>query len=73
MSLKRPPERGLKDEDSDSYVLGNERSDKDSEILEESQPCGICLAEVDDQGRLDCCQHVYCFDCIMKVREKCEL
>lgn len=49
--------------------LGQKRNREDDSEAGEIALCGICLAEVDDQGLLDSCQHVYCFDCIMKVRQ----
>ena len=26
--------------------------------------CGICMNEVEFQGKLDNCTHIFCFDCI---------
>ncbi|GAQ86106.1 Zinc finger RING-type domain containing protein [Klebsormidium nitens] len=59
---------------AESSILGQKRGRCDTESPGDSQSCGICLAEVDDQGLLDSCQHAYCFDCIMKwsqVESRC--
>ena len=29
-----------------------------------AKTCGICMCEVEFQGELDCCKHVFCLDCI---------
>lgn len=44
---------------------------------QEGEACGICLSdEVKEQGKLDCCDHFFCFQCIMewgKVESKCPM
>ncbi|CAG9314654.1 unnamed protein product [Blepharisma stoltei] len=29
-----------------------------------AETCGICLNAVEFQGKLDCCKHSFCFECI---------
>ncbi|CAG9329354.1 unnamed protein product [Blepharisma stoltei] len=31
--------------------------------------CGICLNPIEFQGKLDCCKHPFCFDCIERWSE----
>ncbi|KAH6758515.1 hypothetical protein C2S51_018750, partial [Perilla frutescens var. frutescens] len=44
---------------------------------ESADCCGICLSEAGvSRGHIDCCNHYYCFVCIMewaKVESKCPL
>ncbi|CAG9333578.1 unnamed protein product [Blepharisma stoltei] len=34
-----------------------------------AQTCCICLNSIEFQGKLDTCQHTYCYDCIMRWSE----
>ncbi len=33
---------------------------------DEPLECGICLEPITLQGELDCCRHVFCFECIFR-------
>eukprot|EP00898_Chlorokybus_atmophyticus_P005056 jgi/Chlat1/5551/Chrsp369S05351 len=47
-----------------------------SSEAEAAPSCGICLCELLERGRLDSCDHVFCFDCIYKwskVESRCPM
>ncbi|KAG0626243.1 hypothetical protein M758_2G114000 [Ceratodon purpureus] len=59
-------------------VQGQEAGEKEVETKQEEkvvQVCGICLTEEEvERGKLDCCDHYFCFGCIMewaKVESRC--
>jgi uncharacterized CHY-type Zn-finger protein len=33
---------------------------------EKADLCGICLEEIEFQGKIDCCLHLFCVNCINK-------
>ncbi|CAG9326701.1 unnamed protein product [Blepharisma stoltei] len=35
-------------------------------FMNNAEKCGICLNPVSYQGKLSCCNHNFCFDCITK-------
>jgi len=37
---------------------------------EEELACGICFERVEDRGKLDACEHVFCFACIVRWFER---
>jgi len=39
-------------------------------FMARSVKCGVCYGAVSFQGKLDCCLHVFCFDCITKWANK---
>ena len=69
------------DDDDDDVVHDREEGEKKdmepSVVKEEKvvQVCGICLTEEEvERGKLDCCDHYFCFGCIMewsKVESRC--
>ncbi|CAG9318109.1 unnamed protein product [Blepharisma stoltei] len=34
-----------------------------------AQTCSICLNPIEFQGKVDACQHTYCYDCILRWSE----
>eukprot|EP00008_Paramoeba_atlantica_P003311 CAMPEP_0201477530 /NCGR_PEP_ID=MMETSP0151_2-20130828/2534_1 /ASSEMBLY_ACC=CAM_ASM_000257 /TAXON_ID=200890 /ORGANISM="Paramoeba atlantica, Strain 621/1 / CCAP 1560/9" /LENGTH=211 /DNA_ID=CAMNT_0047858279 /DNA_START=102 /DNA_END=737 /DNA_ORIENTATION=+ len=45
------------------------REKEEEEKEEEKEECGICFEEITVKGTLDCCPHLYCYDCIIKWSE----
>lgn len=35
------------------------------------EECGICYTEIEEQGKIDSCGHLYCFECIRKWSNSC--
>lgn len=31
-----------------------------------AQTCGICLQPIEQQGKLDCCKHIFCLECVLR-------
>ncbi|BBM98998.1 hypothetical protein MPTK1_1g17880 [Marchantia polymorpha subsp. ruderalis] len=69
----------VKDEDEESRsasggVVEEQKGDSQKEA---DQVCGICLSEGGiERGKLDCCDHFFCFNCIMewaKVESRCPM
>ncbi|KAL3699816.1 hypothetical protein R1sor_017838 [Riccia sorocarpa] len=68
----------VKDEDDESMSGSEETEDQKSYLQKEvDQVCGICLSEDGmERGKLDCCDHFFCFSCIMewsKVESRCPM
>jgi len=40
------------------------------EPQEAAEPCGVCLEAVQTRGVLDCCEHIFCLDCILGWAQK---
>lgn len=64
-------------EDADQDQQEEENKEVEPSFNEEKvvQVCGICLTEEEsERGKLDCCEHYFCFGCIMewsKVESRC--
>ena len=33
---------------------------------EGAERCGICLEDIEFQGKINCCSHLFCLNCIKK-------
>lgn len=65
-------------EDADQDKQEEENKEVEPSFINEEkdvQVCGICLTEEEvERGKLDCCDHYFCFGCIMewsKVESRC--
>lgn len=65
-------------EDADEDQQEEENKEVEPSFINEEkvvQVCGICLTEEEvERGKLDCCDHFFCFGCIMewsKVESRC--
>lgn len=60
------------DEDQEEVEIKEEPPKEEEKVV---QVCGICLTEEEvERGKLDCCDHYFCFGCIMewsKVESRC--
>lgn len=69
----------VKEEDDESMSAseGLDEEQKNDSQKEADQVCGICLSEGGiERGKLDCCDHFFCFSCIMewsKVESRCPM
>lgn len=74
--LKAKGKRKIR-EDADHGEQEESKEVEPSSINQEKvvQVCGICLTEEEvERGKLDCCDHYFCFGCIMewsKVESRC--
>lgn len=38
----------------------------DEKVVPEVDECVICMETIKKRGQIECCQHKFCFDCIVK-------
>lgn len=57
-----------KNSDGEQYENKNKKlrlgEDKTSKVENEKPTCGICFDNVSDRGKMDCCDHMFCYTCI---------
>ncbi|CAJ1943629.1 unnamed protein product [Cylindrotheca closterium] len=52
--------------DNDNTSTTQQDDDEDEELM-----CGICMEHPTKFGLLSCCDHVFCFECLMEWRSSC--
>ncbi|KAL2652119.1 hypothetical protein R1flu_020247 [Riccia fluitans] len=72
--------KAIVNDEDDGSMSGSEEMEEDqkSDLQKDvDQVCGICLSEGGmERGKLDCCDHFFCFNCIMewsKVESRCPM